>query len=328
MAKTKKTKSGSEAIMRPQLKRTLIVGVGGGGSNTVNRLIRNGVSGCEFIVINTDLAHLNLIHQNARKILIGESLCNGQGAEGDVEKSAQAAREEADQLENELRDARLVFVCAGLGGGTGTGAAPIVAEIAKKNGAHVVACVTVPFRLERARTASAKAGLEQLRQHSDAVIVLDNNRLSALVPNLPMNEAFAAADEMLAKAIGSILYSIQKPSLLGFGFAGMKEVLSGGRIGFISIGEGKNTGKVQRSVAGVFNNHLLDANPETASNALVSICGGDDLTLGEMVKTADAIAEKMPKTEIRWGVRLIPGYTDKEEVILIATGVDWKGAGG
>jgi len=280
MAKNKKTKTDGGAITHPQLKRTIIVGVGGGGNNTVNRLIRNGVSGCEFIAINTDLTHLNFIHQNARKILIGESTCNGQGAEGDIEKAAQAATGEADRLENELQNARLVFVCAGLGGGTGTGAAPVIAEIARKNGAHVVACVTCPFNLERGRMANAKAGLEQLRQRCDAVIVLDNNRLSALVPNLPMNEAFAIADEMLAKAIGSIIYSIQKPSLLGFGFGGIRDVLAGGRIGFISIGEGKNTGKVQRSIEGVFNNHLLDANSETATHAMVSICGGDDFDAG------------------------------------------------
>ncbi|MEM3361827.1 MAG: cell division protein FtsZ [Candidatus Anstonellaceae archaeon] len=302
--------------------RIVVVGVGGGGNNTINRLIRSGVKGCDLIAVNTDRQHLNIIHEKAKKVLIGKSITKGLGAGGYPETGAKAAEVDRPLLEKELEGSHLVFICAGMGGGTGSGASPVIAEIAKEQGAITVAMVTYPFHLERARKIKADEAIQKLRKIADSVIVLDNNRLVKLVPNLPMNEAFAVADEILAKAVGGLVWTITQPSLINIDFADVRATMSNGGVGFIAVGEGKGNDKVRTAAEGVLKNRLLDVDFEGAKGALVHISGGSDLTLGDAVKAGEIITEKMDNTaSVKWGARLIPGYDGKLEIVAIVTGV-------
>jgi len=311
---------GSEGI------KIVTVGVGGAGNNTIGRLIRAGVKGTQLLAVNTDKQHLNLLDDKAKKVLIGKSITRGLGAGGYPEIGTKAAEVDRGLLETELKDAHLVFLCAGMGGGTGTGAAPVIAQIAKEQGAITVAMVTYPFNLERARRLKADNGIAELRKHVDSVIILDNNRLVKLVPNLPMNEAFSVADEILAKAIGGLVWTITQPSLINIDFADVRGIMGhGGGVGFIAVGEGKGNNKVAGAAEGVLKNRLLDVDFDGASGALVHISGGADLTLGDAIKAGEIVTEKMdPEANVKWGARLIPGYDGKIEIVAIVTGV--KGA--
>ncbi len=302
--------------------KIVTVGVGGAGNNTINRLIRSGVKGCELVAVNTDKQHLNMIHERAKKVLIGKSITKGLGAGGYPETGAKSAEVDRGLIEKELEGAHLVFLCTGMGGGTGTGATPVIAEIAKDQGAIVVSMVTYPFNLERARRLKADEGIAKLRKHADSVIILDNNRLVKLVPNLPMNEAFAVADEILAKAISGLVWTITQPSLINIDFADVRAIVSGGGVGFIAVGEGKGTDKVRGAAEGVLKNKLLDVDYEGAGGALIHISGGADLTLGDAIKAGEIITEKMdPEANVKWGARLIPGYDGKLEIVAVVCGV-------
>ncbi len=310
---------GSEKI------KIVTVGVGGAGNNTINRLIRAGVKGTELLAVNTDRQHLTIIDDRAKKLLIGKSITRGLGAGGYPDVGAKAAEVDRPLLEKELEGAHLVFLCGGMGGGTGTGAAPVIAEMAKEQGAITVAMVTYPFNLERARRIKADEGIAKLRKVSDSVIIVDNNRLVKLVPNLPMNEAFAVADEILAKAIGGLVWTITQPSLINIDFADVRAIMVGGGVGFIAVGEGKGTDKVSGAAEGVLKNRLLDVDFEGAGGAVIHISGGADLTLGDAIKAGEIVTERMdPHANVKWGARLIPGYDGKIEIVAIVTGV--KGA--
>ncbi|MDO8340057.1 MAG: cell division protein FtsZ [Candidatus Burarchaeum sp.] len=311
---------GSEGI------KIVTIGAGGAGNNTINRLIRAGVKGTSLVAVNTDRQHLNMLDPKATKVLIGKSITRGLGAGGYPEIGAKAAEVDRALIEKELKDAHLVFLCAGMGGGTGTGSAPVIAQIAKEQGAITVAMVTYPFNLERARRVKADEGIAALRKYVDSVIILDNNRLVKLVPNLPMNEAFSVADEILAKAIGGLVWTITQPSLINIDFADVRSIMgNGGGVGFIAVGEGKGNNKVTGAAEGVLKNRLLDVDFEGASGALIHISGGADLTLGDAIKAGEIVTEKMdPEANVKWGARLIPGYDGKIEIVAIVTGV--KGA--
>src|SRR3989344_4964721 len=190
-----------------------VIGVGGGGSNAVSWLYKKGVRGAEIIACNTDKQHLDLISAD-RKIIIGRSLTRGLGAGGYPNIGAEAAKEQSSELKEVLKGADMVFVCAGMGGGTGTGAAPVIAQLAKDMGAIVIGTVTMPFKIERARVDKAEFGLQQLRKFSDTVIVIDNNRLVQISGNLPIQQAFAVANELVAAMIKGIVETIAMPSLV------------------------------------------------------------------------------------------------------------------
>ncbi|PSP84803.1 cell division protein FtsZ, partial [Halobacteriales archaeon QS_1_68_17] len=193
--------------------RIVIVGCGGAGNNTVNRLYNIGVDGAETVAINTDKQHLKMIEADT-KILVGKSLTNGLGAGGDPSMGERATEMAQGTIKDVLGDADLVFVTAGMGGGTGTGAAPVVADLAKEQGAIVVAMVSTPFNVERARTVKAEEGLEKLRDEADSIIVLDNNRLLDYVPNLPIGKAFSVMDQIIAETVKGISETITQPSLI------------------------------------------------------------------------------------------------------------------
>ncbi|VVB65670.1 Cell division protein FtsZ 1 [Candidatus Gugararchaeum adminiculabundum] len=305
--------------------KIVTIGIGGAGNNTMNRLVKAGVKGCDLVAVNTDRQHLGMLDEKIKKILIGKSITKGLGAGGYPDIGAKAAEVDRQLLEKELSGAHLVFLCAGMGGGTGTGAAPVVAEIAKEQGAITVAMVTYPFSLERARRLKADEGIAKLRKVTDSVIILDNNRLAKLVPNLPMNEAFSVADEILAKAIVGLVWTITQPSLINIDFADVRSIMAGGGVGFIAVGSGKGTDKVTGAAEGVLKNRLLDVDFEGASGALIHISGGADLTLGDAIKAGEMVTERMdPQSNVKWGARLIPGFEGRLEIVSIVTGV--KGA--
>ncbi|MBI5224509.1 cell division protein FtsZ [Candidatus Micrarchaeota archaeon] len=299
-----------------------VIGVGGGGNNTVNRLRKLGVKGAELIACNTDRQHLNIVEEGVKKFLIGKSMTKGLGAGGYPEVGAKSAEMDREEIKRVLEGSHLVFVCAGMGGGTGTGAAPIISEIAKEMGAIVVAMVTYPFALERARVQKAEDGIAKLRSTADSVIILDNNRLVQIVPNLPMNQAFLVADEILAKAIGGLVFTITQPSLVNIDFADVRSIMGQGDVGMIAVGSGKGPNKVDDAVDGVMKNRLLDVDFAGAKGALIHIAGGTDLTLGDAIRAGELITEQMDvHASVKWGARLLPDYDGKLEIVAIVTGV-------
>ena len=305
--------------------KIVTVGVGGAGNNTINRLIKSGVKGTDLVAVNTDKQHLNIVHERSKKVLIGRSVTKGLGAGGYPDIGAKSAEVDRPLIEKELEGAHLVFICAGMGGGTGGGAAPVVSQIAKEQGAIVVSMVTYPFSLERARKKKADEGIQKLKKTCDSVIILDNNRLVQLVPNLPMAEAFAVADEILARAISGLVWTITQPSLINIDFADVRAIMEGGGVGFIAVGEGKGTDKVRAASEGVIKNRLLDVDFEGAKGAIIHITGGSDLTLGDAIKAGEMITEKMDaEANVKWGARIMQNYEGKLEIVAIVTGV--KGA--
>ncbi len=305
----------------PQIK-IVTIGVGGAGNNTVNRLLKVGVKGTELVAVNTDVQHFKIVDDRIRKILIGKTITKGLGAGGDMTVGMKAAEVDRQILEEVLSGAQLVFICGGMGGGTGTGAAPVIAQIAKEQGAIVVAMVTYPFDLERVRKVKAEEGIQNLRKFCDSVVIVDNNRLVRLVPNLPMNEAFAVADDVLAKAIGGLVWTITQPSLINIDFADVRAIMGSGDVGFISVGTGKGTDKVTSASESVLKNKLLDVDFENAKGALIHISGASDLTLGDAIKAGEIITERMdPKATVKWGARIVPGYEGQLEIVAIVTGV-------
>ena len=302
--------------------KIVVVGCGGGGNNTVQRLKRLNVKGAELVACNTDRQHLNMLDESIKKILIGKSVTKGLGAGGFPEVGARCAEVDRETIEKELEGAHLVFLCAGMGGGTGTGSAPVVAQIAKDQGAIVVAMVTYPFALERARVTKADEGIARLREVADSVIILDNNRLVQLVPNLPMNQAFLVADEILAKAVGGLVFTITQPSLVNIDFADVRAIMGHGDVGMIAVGTGKGASKVEDAAEGVLKNRLLDVDLDGAKGALIHIAGGADLTLGDAIRAGEVITESMdPAASVKWGARLVPEYDGKLEITAIVTGI-------
>jgi len=256
-----------------------IVGCGGAGNNTVDRLMKIGIRGAKCISINTDRQHLDMRDAHI-KILIGKNLTRGLGAGGNPEIGRAAAEESREDLTKVLRDTDLVFITCGEGGGTGTGSAPIVAEIAKLEGAIVVGVVTIPFNTEIGRIEKAKEGINLLKQYADTLVVIDNNRLLEIAPNLPIIEAFSVADEVLASMVKGITETISLPSLINLDFADVRTILSTGGVAIVGIGEsnGKEN-RVEEAISDALNLPLLDVTIDGAKGALIHVCGGNDMTL-------------------------------------------------
>jgi len=299
-----------------------VFGVGGGGNNTVNRIAKLGVQGAHLYAANSDRQHLNLLSESINKLLIGKSVTRGLGCGGYPEVGAKCAETDREQLSKMLEGTHLVFLTAGMGGGTGTGAAPVIAQIAKEQGAIVIAMVTYPFALERARLQKADEGIQKMRQCCDSVIILDNNRLVQLVPNLPMNQAFLVADEILAKAIGGLVFTLTQPSMVNIDFADVRAIMGNGDLGMIAVGSGKGNNKVEDACKGVMENRLLDVDFAGAKGAIIHVAGGADLTLGDTIRAGEMITDQMdPSASVKWGARVMANFDGKMEITAIVTGV-------
>jgi cell division protein FtsZ len=301
--------------------RIVIIGAGGAGNNTINRLYNIGVDGADTIAINTDKQHLQMIEADT-KILVGKSLTNGLGAGGDPSMGERATEMAQSTIKDVIGDADLVFVTAGMGGGTGTGAAPVCAKIAKEEGAIVVGMVSTPFNVERARTVKAEEGLEKLRNEADSIIVLDNNRLLDYVPNLPIGKAFSVMDQIIAETVKGISETITQPSLINLDYADMTSIMNQGGVAVMLVGETQDKNKSEEVVKDAMNHPLLDVDYRGASGGLVHITGGPDLTLKEAEGIAQNITERLEASaNVIWGARIQEEYKGKVRVMAIMTGV-------
>ncbi|MEM0372221.1 MAG: cell division protein FtsZ [archaeon] len=302
--------------------RIIVMGCGGAGNNTLNRMARLGVAGAELIAVNTDRQHLTLIHDSVKKLLIGQSVTRGLGAGGFPEVGAKAAEVSRATLSQALEGADMVFITAGMGGGTGTGISPIISDIAKEQGAIVIGMVTYPFRLERARLLKADEGIQKLRKVADTVIIIDNNRLVELVPNLPIEQAFSVADEVISRAVKGITETITTPSLINLDYADVRAIMTQGGVSVISVGEARGHQRVSEVVEDTLKNSLLDVDYTGAKGALIHITGGPDLTLGEANEIGERLTEAIdPSATVIWGARIVPESEGRIEVIAIMTGV-------
>jgi cell division protein FtsZ len=301
--------------------KIVIVGCGGAGNNTINRLYNMGVQGAETIAINTDKQHLEMI-QADKKILVGKSLTRGLGAGGYPEVGRRAAELARGTLEEVLKGADLVFITAGMGGGTGTGVAPVVAEIAKQHDAIVVGMVSSPFRVERARAVKAEEGLEELRKAADTAIVLDNNRLLDYVPNLPIEQAFSVMDQLIAETVKGISETITSPSLINLDYADVRTIMGCGGVAVMLVGEARNQDRGDSVVRAALNHPLLDVDYRGATGCLVHITGGPDLTLSEAEEVAEALTYELDdRANVIWGARIHKEYEGRVRVMAIMTGV-------
>lgn len=306
-----------------------VCGVGGAGCNTINRLLKMGVGKAELLAFNTDRKHLNLVREGAKRTLLGASITRGLGAGGSpdvAEKSAYASKKAISFL---LEEKDIVFVTCGMGGGTGTGAAPVIAQIAKDKGAIVIAFCTYPFALEKARLSKARAGIEKMLKAADTLVLIDNNRLVAYAGNLPIEKSFELLDEIIAKAIRGITKTILEPSLLNLDFMDLKSVMENGGLSMIAVGDASGYEKVEEAAEAVLKNRLLDANPEGARSVLLHITGGSDLTLGDATRLGELLTERVdPEANVIYGARMEERLEKQVEAMAIFTGIPMpKGLG-
>jgi cell division protein FtsZ len=301
--------------------RIVIIGCGGAGNNTVNRLHHMGVSGAETIAINTDKQHLDMI-QADKRVLIGKSLTKGLGAGGYPDVGKRAAEMARPTLEALLDSADLVFITAGMGGGTGTGSAPVVAQVAKDQGAIVVGMVSYPFQVEKARLIRAEEGLESLASHADSVIVLDNNRLKNFVPNLPLGQAFSVMDQLIGETVKGISETITEPSLINIDYADVRAIMAKGGVPVMLVGESKQQNKAESVVRECLSNPMLDIDYRGATGSLIHITGGSDLTLQDAEDIATSLTYELdPHADVIWGARVRNEMEGKVRVLAIMTGV-------
>ncbi|RLE41417.1 cell division protein FtsZ, partial [Candidatus Woesearchaeota archaeon] len=296
-------------------------GVGGAGNNMVSWLYKKGIKGAEIIACNTDQQHLNITEAD-KKLLLGRNVTKGLGCGGFPEKALKSAQDSLQDIREVLRGSDMVFICAGMGGGTGTGAAPVFAKIASEEGAIVVGTVTMPFDLERARIDKAEFGLQQLRQVSDTVIVIDNNRLIKIAGNLPLSQAFAIANELIATMIKGIVETIAIPSLVNLDYADVKAIMTNGGVAAIGLGVGEGNSRTKNAVKLALSNPLLDIDYKGATGALIHIEGGPDLTLDEITEIGELITNELDQdANVIWGARINEDMHGKVAVMTIMTGV-------
>jgi cell division protein FtsZ len=311
-----------EQILKKQSARIKVIGVGGGGGNTVSRMREIGIKGGEVIAINTDAQ--DLLYASAdQKILIGREISKGLGAGSNPRIGAEAAKEQAQEIKKKLANSDLVFVTCGLGGGTGTGAAPIVAEIAKKQGALVIGVVTLPFTVEGAkRIENAMEGLERMEGIVDTLIVIPNDKLLDLAPDLPLPTAFKVADEILTNAVKGITELVTSSGLVNLDFADIKAIMANGGVSLIGMGESDSNSRAEEAVEKALNNPLLDVDIRNAKGALINVIGGTDLSLEEYKIVVQRIGEQLsPDAKIISGAQISKDMEKSLKVMVIITGV-------
>lgn len=309
-----------EAVLGAHRTRIHIIGTGGAGNNTVSRLLETGIQGVEAIAINTDAQ--DLLFANAHhKILIGKNITNGLGAGSDPAIGAESARESAGEIESIIADSDMVFVTCGLGGGTGTGSAPVIAEIARNAGTLTIAVVTLPFTEEGVvRWENARAGLEELQSKVDTVIVVQNDRLLELVPDMPLQAAFKEADEILVNAVKGITELVTEKGLVNLDFADVRTIMKNGGLAMVGLGESDSENNAMEAAEKALTNPLLDVDVTGAKSALINISGGSDMSLKSAKTVMKIIAERLdPSARIIWGARVDESMNGTLRVMLIVT---------
>lgn len=299
-----------------------IVGCGGAGNNTLNRLSQIGIEGAKSIAVNTDAQDLLECFAD-EKILIGENVTKGLGAGSDPKLGEESARESKMIIRKAVDKSNMVFITCGLGGGTGTGTVPVVAEISKSIGALTIAIVTLPFEMEGDnRLFNARAGLEKLERIVDTLIIIPNEKLLEIVPNVPIDQAFQIADEILVGAMKGMTELITKPGLINLDFADVRSVMTDGGMSMIGIGCDDSSNRVQNSVYNALTNPLLSVDIQEATGALINVTGGPDLTLKESEEIVNMIRKNLSDdAKIIWGASISEKLKSPLEVMVVVTGV-------
>ena len=310
-------------IMKGVKTNIFVVGAGGAGNNTISRLNEMGIEGATTIAVNTDAQDL-FYSQSAKKVLLGRQTSKGLGAGGDPSVGEECAEESEDEIRDELEGSDMVFVTCGLGGGTGTGSAPIIAKIAKKLGALTVAVATMPFSAEGIkRRENAEQGLEKLQDAADTVIIIPNDKLLEVAPNLPLNKAFMVSDEILGRAVKGITELITKKGLVSLDFADIRSIMSGSGMAMIGMGESDTGDRALESVHEALSSPLLDIDISNATGALVNISGSSDLTLHEAEKIVQVVADKLdPEANIIWGTQIDESLQNTVRTTVVVSGIE------
>ncbi|MGQ9587883.1 MAG: cell division protein FtsZ [Thermoplasmata archaeon] len=304
-----------EAHLTPKI---CVIGCGGGGSNSVHRLRRTGLEGVDTIAINTDRFHLSRINAD-KLLLIGEHATNGFGTGGDPLLAEKLAYAEIDKIDALVRDYDIVFITAGMGGGTGTGTAPVVAETARKHGSIVVSLVTLPFDIEKTRLKTALMGIAKLKERAHSTIILDNNKLLEIVPKLPVEQAFMVMDQLIAEVITGVTETICQTSMINLDFADFRTMMLHGGASTVLYGESEDPQDVVREA---LNNPLLDVDLEGASGALIHITGGPSLSLKKAYEVLNGVTSELnERANVKLGARIEPEFGSNIKLIGIVTGI-------
>jgi cell division protein FtsZ len=311
-----------EELLKKQHSKVKVFGVGGAGNNTISRMREIGIKGGEFIAVNTDAQ--DLLYSDADyKILIGKELTMGLGAGSNPKIGEEAAKESETEIKKRLHGCDMVFITCGLGGGTGTGAAPVIAELAKKNGALTIGVVTLPFTIEgKKRIENAEYGLERMESIVDTLIIIPNDKLLEIAPELPLQTAFKVADEILTNAVKGTTELVTKAGLVNLDFADVKAVMSNGGVSLMGMGESDSANRARDAVEKAISNPLLDVDISNATGALINIIGGNDMSLDEAREIIATIGNQLnPDAKMIWGAQLSPEMEKAIRVMIIITGV-------
>ncbi|MBU0894392.1 MAG: cell division protein FtsZ [Nanoarchaeota archaeon] len=311
-----------EELLKKQSAKIKVIGVGGGGGNSLSRMREIGIKGGELIAINTDAQ--DLLYVNAdHKILIGKELTQGLGAGSNPKIGQEAAKESGSEIKKKLLGSDMIFITCGLGGGTGTGAAPVIADLAKKQGSLTIGVVTLPFTIEgKKRIENAMDGLERLEASVDTLIVIPNDKLLELAPELPLHTAFKIADEILTNAVKGVTELVTTSGLVNLDFADIRAVMANGGVSLIGMGESDTEQRAMDAVNKAIQNPLLDVDISNATGSLVNIVGGPNMSLEECKIIIETIGEKLsPDARLIWGAQISADMEKSIRVLLIVTGV-------
>ena len=314
----------NKPLQNESFARIKVIGVGGGGCNAVNRMVEEGLHGIEFITVNTDAQAL-VMSKAQVKVRIGDKTTRGLGAGGNPEVGKKSAEESSEELYEALKGADMVFVTAGLGGGTGTGAAPIVAQIAKEIGALTIGVVTRPFTFEGAkRLQSAEQGIAHLKEHADTLIVIPNDRLLQIVDRkATLQDSFRTADDVLRQGIQGISELITVPGMINLDFADVRAIMSEGGAALMAVGRASGEDRAQKAAEAAISSQLLDITIDGARGILFNVTGGPNLTLFEVNQAAAIIKETAhPDVNLIFGAVIDPNMGDELRITVIATGFD------
>jgi len=312
-----------EEMLAKQRASIKVIGCGGGGNNTINRISEVGIAGAETIALNTDAQ--DLLYTSAdKKLLIGKEITKGLGAGSDPKIGEEAGRESEHEIKGNIEGADMVFITCGLGGGTGTGSAPIVADTARKLGCLTVAIVTIPFTMEgNRRYDNSLIGLERLEQVVDTLIVIPNDKLLELAPDLPLHTAFKVADEILTNAVKGIAELVTRAGLVNLDFADIRTVMKDGGVALIGVGESDSENRAMEAVEKAISNPLLDVDVTGAKGALINVSGSKDLTLNEAKQVVEAVSQRLSEdARIIWGAQIYEDLGNTLKCMLIVTGVN------
>lgn len=311
-----------EELIKKQTAKIKVIGVGGGGNNSLNRMKEIGIRGGELIAVNTDAQ--DLLYTDAdQKILIGKELTQGLGAGSNPKIGEESAKESESEIKKKIAGSDMVFITCGMGGGTGTGAAPVIAGLAKKQGALTIGVITLPFTIEgQKRIENAMNGLERMEAVVDTLIIIPNDKLLELAPELPLHTAFKIADEILTNAVKGVTELVTTTGLVNLDFADIKAVMVDGGVSLIGLGESDSGKRSVEAVEKAINNPLLDVDISNATGALVNIVGGPNMSLDECKNIIETIGDKLsPEARLIWGAQISDDMDKSIRVLLIVTGV-------